>query len=126
MKEERSPYGRHRDPTRASRPGRWLVVTSPLLDGEAIVILRHPAFARAARRAYPDLVIYAPAEVEVLQEHRSRPGYEALFRQVHLLKKTFDGVVIPTPGGAGAAPLAMVPTDDGCGSGSPERPGVET
>lgn len=100
MKEERSPHGRHRDPTRASRPGGWLVVTSPLLDGEEIVILRHPVFARSARRAKPDLVIYSPAEVDVLQQHRSRPGYEDLFRQVHLLKKTLDGVNHPDAWGS--------------------------
>ena len=119
----------HPGPAQPSRPGRWLVAKSPILGGEEIVVLAHPVFAQAARRAHPDLVVYSPTEVDVLQQHRSLAGYADLFRAVHLLKKTFDGVVIPGEDaapdtateheGAGAAPLAMVPTDDGCGSGSP-------
>jgi len=121
---------RRGESNRSSLQGGWHVVKSPILGGQGILILRHPVFARAARRAHPEMVVYSPAEVDVLHQHRSLTDYEALFRAVHLMKKTFDGVVIPSrpavvqeatkPKGAGATPLAMVTTDDGRGFGSPD------
>jgi hypothetical protein len=74
----------------AAEPYRWLVIESDLLAGEAIVYLRDEKWTEDARAAHPDLVIYAPSEVDSLFAHRENPEF---IKAAHRIKKKFGGRV---------------------------------
>lgn len=70
--------------------GRWLVIESELLSGEAILYVPEPEHLKSAREAHPQLVSYLAAEIEELYAHRSAPD---LIAAVHRIKKNFGGRV---------------------------------
>lgn len=70
--------------------GRWLVIESELLSGEAILYVRDPEHLKIAREAHPQLISYLAAEIEELYAHRLAPD---LIAAVHRIKKKFGGRV---------------------------------
>lgn len=70
--------------------GRWLVIESDLLSGEAILYVQDPEHLNSAREAHPQLVSYLAAEIEELYAHRLAPD---LIAAVHRIKKKFGGRV---------------------------------
>ena len=73
----------------------WLVIRSHLLDEEQIVLVLERKQLSKARQANPGKLIYVPLEIEELQRHRDSPDYRELVRKVHLIKKEFDGWIVP-------------------------------
>jgi len=72
---------------------RWFVIESALLGGEWIVLVLHKKDRKAAREAHPDKVLYFPPEIEDLEQ--SSAGDPEFIRQAHMLKKEFNGWIVP-------------------------------
>lgn len=72
---------------------RWIAIKSRLLDGETIVIVFNKDALTEVKRKYPNTVIYSLLEIQELLPFRHNKDF---IRKVHLVKKEFDGWIIPT------------------------------
>jgi len=84
---------------------KWLIIKSPVLDGEEILLVFHKRSLREARQAHPDKLIYLPPEMEELRRHQHSPRCREIVRKIHLVKKEFDGWIIPS-----GSPLIQKPS----------------
>ena len=76
----------------ADRLRRWFVVATEGLKDERILLIANPRLEDEARAAHPDLVLYMPWEVKSLLTRGTSPAFAA---RIHLVKKMFDGVIMP-------------------------------
>ena len=72
-----------------------VLIRSKLLDGEIIVLALKKKALKRIKQNYPDLVIYFPPEVEELSKDMNN---EDSIKQVHMVKKTMRGWIVPSKG----------------------------
>ena len=77
---------------------KWVLLESLLLNGEQILLVMEKQYLREARKAYPDVTLYFPPEVEELYPYMHDTE---LIRAVHLIKSRFKGWVVPSTGRKG-------------------------
>ncbi len=71
---------------------RWTLIASDLL-GEEILLVASKKDLGEARRTWPGIPIYFPAEIRALERNADAPD---LIRQMHLAKKHLGAWVVPS------------------------------
>ncbi len=79
---------------------RWEILESDLLNGERILLLFDKQFLALARKEHPDLVVYFPPEIAVLNVLKDSPEDILKF---HLVKRMFKAWILPPQFQAGLA-----------------------
>ena len=75
-----------------SESAKWEVVRLSVLDGEAVVIVNDENYLQDAHEAAAGRVVYTHSEISELE----RCGLsDAALKTVHMVKKAFDGTIVP-------------------------------